>query len=99
MNTNSADLWLDYIRKKELEIILSDLGNRINGPALELGCGRGAQSQILSKKFKVFVSSDTKDQRRYFQKDSFVICDAQRLAFKDKTFIRKNKLAVLPMEK
>lgn len=76
---------IQSIRTREIDLVLSELRITSNTRILEVGCGEGFQSRIMSKKGFV-IPTDVTKKRILFKLPHFLICSALYLPFKDKLF-------------
>jgi|GEM_PF-1227824 len=92
----TAQTWLDGLRTKEIEMTLSALEHPQFVRALELGCGEGVQSAVLTNVCDHLICTEYGEHGQAFagayrglQNDrvEFVPCDAQDLShFDDNSF-------------
>lgn len=77
------DHWLHFLRARDLEQILSETPDRLEGPVLEIGCGDGFVTTLLRKRFNQVVPIDIKP-RDYV--NGLCVANAQKLPFADRSF-------------
>lgn len=87
MVTNNWTKWLHQLRSIEVRKLFSDFNIYRNFKVLEVGCGDGFQSAILTKWYKTVISTDVTRQRKpYLLVKNFLICSAEYLPFLSSSF-------------
>lgn len=82
MVTSNWTKWLHHVRSIEVRKLFSDFNIYRDFKVLEVGCGDGFQSAILTKWYKTVISTDVTGERKpYLLAKNFLVCSAEHLPF------------------